>query len=107
MLFGRILLKLCNSHNLKVTNGQTSGDGVGNYTCFNRGGASAVDYLLVENPIHQKVGNLKLLPHEFDTKYTPITATFRVNTINDTIKNLLNPPKACKWDSQGSAILVL
>ena len=40
---GRILLKLCNNHNLIIANGQTPGDMVGNYTCFNRGGASVVD----------------------------------------------------------------
>ena len=57
--YGRILLKLCNSHNLKIANGPTHGDRVGNYTCFNRGVSSVVDYLLVENSIHQKVENLK------------------------------------------------
>ena len=55
--YGRILLKLCNNHNLTIANGQTPGDRVGNDTCFNRGGASVVDYLLVENSIHQKVEN--------------------------------------------------
>lgn len=43
--YGSILLKLCNSHNLKIANGQTPGDRVRNYTCFNRGGAIVVDYL--------------------------------------------------------------
>ena len=36
--YSRMLLKLCNNHNLKIANGQTLGDRVGNYTCFNRGG---------------------------------------------------------------------
>ena len=94
--YGRILLKLCNNHNLKIANGQTPGDGVGNYTCFNQGGASVVDYLLAENSIHQKVENLKILPPEFDSKHAPITATFRIKTINNSIGKLLNPPKAYK-----------
>ena len=66
--YGRILLKLCNNHNLKIANGQTPADRVGNYTCFNREGASVVDYILVENSIHQKFENLKILPPEFDSK---------------------------------------
>ena len=70
--------------------------GVGNYTCFNREGACVADYLLVENPIHQKVENLKILPPEFDSKHTPIIATFRIKTINITIGKLLNPPKEKK-----------
>ena len=102
--YGRILLKLCNNHNLKIAYGQTPGDRVGNYTCFNRGGASVIDYLLTENSIHQKVENLKILPPEFDSKHAPITATFSIKTINNSIGKLLNPPKAYKWDSQGSTI---
>ena len=42
---GRKLIKLCSNHSLSVANGQTLGDRVGNYTCFNSGGASVVDYL--------------------------------------------------------------
>ena len=34
----------------------------------------------------------------------PITVTFRIKTINNSIGKLLNPPKAYKWDSQGSTI---
>ena len=83
--YSRMLLKLCNNHNLKIANGQTPGDRVGNYTCFNRGGATVVDYLLVENPIHQRLENFKILPPEFDSKHTPITATFRITTTNNSI----------------------
>ena len=42
------------------------------------------------------------LPPELYSKHTVITATFRINTINNTIRKLLNPPKAYKRDSQGS-----
>ena len=63
---------------------------------FNRGAASVVDYLLVENPIQQKVENLKILLPEFDSKHTPITSTFRSKTIINSIGKLLNPPKAYK-----------
>ena len=87
-------MKLCNNHNLKIANGQTPGDRVGNYLSFNHGGASVVDYLLVENSIHQKVGNLKILPPEFESKHAPIAATFRIKTINNSIGKLLNPPKS-------------
>ena len=46
---GRTLLKICNNRNLRIGNGQTSGDRLGNYTCFNCEGASVVDYLIAEN----------------------------------------------------------
>ena len=67
-----------------------------------RGEASAVDYLLVENSVHQKVENLKILPSEFHSKHTTITATFRINTLNNSVGKLLNTPKVYKWCSQGS-----
>ena len=70
--------------------------------CLIRGGASAVDYLIVENSIHQKVENLKILPSEFDSKHTTMTATFRINTLNNSVGKLLNTPKVYKWCSQGS-----
>ena len=87
--YGRILLKLCNNHKLTIANGQTPGDTVGNYICFDGGGASVVYYLLVESSIQQKVENLKILPPEFDSKHTTITTTFSINTINNAIGKLL------------------
>ena len=45
--------------NSVVADGQTTWNRVSNYTCFNQGEASVVDYLLVENYIHQKDENLK------------------------------------------------
>ena len=51
---GRTLLKICSNHNLRLGNGQTSGDKLGNYTCLNYEGASVVDYLLVEEFIYEK-----------------------------------------------------
>ena len=88
-------LKLCDNHNLKTANRQAVVERVGNYTCFSREGASAVDYLLVENSIHQRVESLKILSPDFDSKQTPITATFIIKTLNNSIGKLLNPPKTC------------
>ena len=102
--YGRMSLKLCDNHNLKTANRQAVVERVCNYTCFSRGGASAVDYLLVENSIHQRVESLKILSPDFDSKQTPITATFIIKTLNNSIGKLLNPPKTCTWDSQDSII---
>ena len=48
---GRTLLKLCNKHNLRIANGQTPGDRLGNYTCYNFQRANVVGHLLVEETI--------------------------------------------------------
>ena len=71
---GSKLIKLCNNHSLRVANGGTPGDRGGNYTCFNNGGASVVNYLLTEIPLHKNILDFKVLPPEFDSKHAPITA---------------------------------
>ena len=75
------MIKLCNNHSLRVANGQTPGDRVGNYSCFNNCGASVVDYLLTEIPLHKNVLDSKVLPPEFDSKHAPITTTFKISEL--------------------------
>ena len=93
----RTLLKICNNHNRRTGNGQTSGDSLGNYTCFNYEGASVVDYLTVEETIYEKIFNFTVLPPTLDSKHSPIVATFKCHTTLQTKKGkLLNPPKIYK-----------
>ena len=101
---GRKLIKLCNNHSLRVANGQTPGDRVGNYTCFNNGGASVVDYLLTEILLHKNILDFKVLPPEFDSKHAPITTTFKISELRTEKRKLFNLPKAYKWDSQRGEI---
>ena len=99
------MLKICNNHNLRIGNGQTSGDRLGNYTCFNHEGASVVDYLIVEETICEKILNFRVLPPTFDSKHSPIVATLKCHTKLQTEKGkLLNPPKTYHWDSLNSLL---
>ena len=43
----RKLLTICSSHSLELAHSQTSGDRLGNFTCFKSMGASVVDYLIL------------------------------------------------------------
>jgi exonuclease III len=45
--YGKKLLNLCQSHNLRILNGRTIGDSLGNFTCFKYNGSSVIDYVLV------------------------------------------------------------
>ena len=65
---GRTLLKICNSDNLRIGNGETSDDRLGNYICFSYEGASVVDYLIVQETIYEKILNFRVLPPTFDSK---------------------------------------
>ena len=40
---GGTLLTICSNHSLEIANGQTPGDRLGNFTCFNKRGASVGD----------------------------------------------------------------
>ena len=77
---GRTLLKICNNHNLRICNGQTSADRLGNYTCFNYEEASVVDYFIAEETIYEKILNFRVLPLTFDSKHSPIVATLKCHT---------------------------
>ena len=101
---GRKLIKLCKNHSLRVANGQTPGDRVGNYTCFNNRGASVVESLLTEIPLHKNILDFKVLPPEFDSKHAPVTTTFKIFELRTEKRKLFNLPKAYKWDSQRGEI---
>ena len=102
---GRTLLKICNNHNLRIGNGQTSRDRLGNYTCFNYEGASLLDYLIMEETIYEKILNFRVLPPTFDSKHLPFAATLKCHTKLETEKEkLLNPPKTYHWDSLNSIL---
>ena len=99
----KTVVKICNNHKLRNGNGQTSGDRLGNYTCFNYEGATVVDYLIVEETIYEKILNFRVLPPTFDSKHSPIVATLKCHTKLQTEKGkLLNPPKTYHWDSLNS-----
>ena len=68
---------LINNLNLRVANGKTPGDILGNYTCFNNAGASVVDYLLAESPLFKNLLNFTVLEPEFDFEQTPVTLLLR------------------------------
>ena len=94
------MIKFCNNHSLRTANGQTPGDRVGNYNCFNNGRAIVVDYLLTEIPLHKIILHFKVLPTEFDSKHASITTTFKISKLRTEKRKLLNLPKAYKRDSQ-------
>ena len=99
------MLKICNNHNLRIGNGQTSRDRLSNYICFNYEGVSVLDYLKMEETIYEKILNFRALPPIFDSKDSPFVATVKCYTKLETEKEkLLNPPKTYHWDSLNSIL---
>ena len=52
---GKKLLNFCRSHDMRITNGRTTGDSTGSLTCFKYNGSSAVDYTLVHRTLFDSV----------------------------------------------------
>ena len=100
---GRKLLTICSSHSLELANGQTPGDRLGNFTCFNNMGASVVDYPVLSRPLMKNI-NFKVLPLNFDSKHAPITATFKSSFVKFGKEKVLGHPKKYKWDNQGAVL---
>ena len=101
---GRKSLTICSSHSLELANGQTPGDRFGNFTCFNNMRASVVDYLVLSRPLLKNIVNFKVLPPNFHSKHTPITATFKSSFVKFGKGKVLNHPKTYKWDNQGAVL---
>ena len=59
---------------------------------------------MLDSNILEKILSFKILPPEFDSKHTPITATFKCHKTKFPDAKLLNPPKAYKWNSQGETL---
>ena len=98
------MVTICSSHSLEIANGQTPGDRLGNFTCFNNRGESVGDYLVLSRSLMKNVIKFKVLPPNFDFKHGPITATFKISFVKFGKGKVLSHPKTCKWDNYGAAL---
>ena len=88
--------KLCNNHNLRITNGQIPENRIQNFTCFNNSGASRVDYVLLKSPLYKNKAQFKDLTLEFDSKYAPNNTICERSGLKIEKEQLSNPPKVYK-----------
>ena len=60
---GRSILELCHTFNLKILNGRSRGDPLGNFTYNNVNlGASTIDYSICSQNIYENINNFMVLP---------------------------------------------
>ena len=85
-VFGRNLLDMCKSTDMRIVNGRTLGDFYGNLTFYNIVGSSTVDYVLVQNNILNFVANFSVLPFTYLSDHCPIKMVFSACCSSDTIK---------------------
>ena len=61
---GRALNDLCIQTGLRILNGRSTGDLVGNFTCHNYNGSSVVDYGIVSETLLSRINIFKI--HKFN-----------------------------------------
>ena len=98
------LLTIYSSHSFEIANGQTPGDRLVNFTCFNNMGASVVDYLVLSRSLTKNIIKFKVLPPSFDSKHAPVTATFISSFVKFGKGKVLNHSKTYEWDNQGAVL---
>ena len=102
--YGRKFIELCRSVPLRILNGRKLGDLMGNFTCINSRGSSAVDYGAVSPSLFHKVSHFQvhhLMPEVSD--HTPISLGLRVNARLEPPRghyNFLPKPDKVVWNKE-------
>ena len=83
---GRSILELCHTFNLKILNGRSSGDPLGNFTYSNVNlGASAIDYSICSQNFYDKINNFMVLPQNELSDHSKIVTELKVYVKSETL----------------------
>ena len=97
--YGKKLLKICKSFDLKIVNGNVPGDRLGSFTCYNTRGSSVVDYFICDKNLFNIVTRMNVHPPQFNSIHAPISikldTQFQIDHGRE--NNLKKIPKI-KWD---------
>ena len=92
------LVKLCSNFHLKVANGRTPGDLLGNFTCFTPRGPSTVDLVIADEGIFKIIKKLKVLTPHYTSVHCPLSFTLNCKVSLSTDEVLESPPPRLIWD---------
>ena len=82
-----------------IANGKIAGNRLGNFTCFNSGGASVVDYFIGDSTVISNTHEMVVETPKFHSKHAPITAKIKINTLTqDANEKLSKAPINFRWD---------
>ena len=60
-----------------------------NSACFNKSGASVVDYVLAEISIYKNITQFKVLPPEYDSKHAPIIIIVKARRLQKSANEII------------------
>lgn len=102
--YGKKLMEICDIFPLNIANGRVAGNRLGNFTCFNSGGASVVDYFIGDSTIISNMHEMIVEPPIFNSKHAPITTKLKVNLPQKIKENLDKIAKSFKWDKSSGEV---
>ena len=101
---GETILQLCNFYDLRIANGRTKGDILGNFTHFNKNvGQSTVDLALVSDDLFPKLDDFKVLPQNFYSDHCKIILSLSNYQPGEASKDSYEwqpLPKTYKWTEE-------
>ena len=101
---GKNVIELCNTFNLKILNGRSNGDPLGNFTYYDEKlGASLVDYSICSQNFYKHIDNFMTLPHNELSDHCKIVTEINGYIANETSVNdsydWKNIPKKFHWNN--------
>ena len=99
--YGKKLIDLCLSTDLKIVNGRKIGDLYGNFTCHAYNGSSLVDYVIVQSKLFPKIQYLKVHSTSHLSDHCPLSFSIILQEqIEDDINTGLDPlPVNYLWET--------
>ena len=98
---GKKLLDMVSSSNLTILNGNTVGDVMGEYTCYQYNGCSVVDYMIASQKTREAVKWFKIQPLCPLSDHVPLLCCLKANTTkisSETLEKLYDDaPLKPKW----------
>ena len=104
--FGSKLIELCHSTKLRILNGRTKGDRLGDFTCFTPNGVSSIDYTMVSEELLPEIIGFVVSPLTNWSCHCLISFTLKCGTIMKVEKpsSVLHPlPMSFKWKETSRA----
>ena len=90
--FGKELIQLCKSSNMRIMNGFLNADNTENFTCHAPLGKSTVDYLVSSPKFSESIVDFNVSPKLVESDHVPLNFSITYNDISDgTTKNKLKP----------------
>ncbi len=105
---GKKLLDLINLSNMRILNGSTIGDIMGNYTCYRYNGCSVVDYMIVSHSLLRHINSFKVMNLCPISDHKPLICTIHgksklpSNSSTPDEPTFADQPLRFKWDKEHS-----